>query len=97
MQLQYVLHNIPTLWNEELPEGGDDDDDDTGNGAPYPEVRVSYAISDTQIRRIGQDEQDKMLKNTYLEKYTPSYSLCPYLFPSPSTSMYGPITDDCPS
>ena len=64
-----ILHNIATLWNEELPEGEDPDEDDADNvdqdQDQDPDQRVTYALSDVQIRRIGQAERDKML-NDYI-------------------------------
>ena len=63
------MHNIATLWNEELPEGEDPDEDDGDNvdqdQDQDPDVRVTYALSDVQLRRIGQAERDKML-NEYI-------------------------------
>ena len=47
-----ILHNIKTMWNEELPEGeGGDDDNDGDDGEPKddddpdPDVRVQYALN----------------------------------------------------
>ena len=61
------MHNIATLWNEELPEGEEDDVEDNGDNVDQdqdqdPERRVNYALSDVQIRRIGQAERDNMLR-----------------------------------
>ena len=66
-----ILHNIATLWNKELPEGEDPDDGEGGNENQDQDhdhdqvVSVTYALSDTQIKRIGQAERDKLL-NEYI-------------------------------
>ena len=66
-----ILHNIATLWNEELPEGEDPDDGEGGNENQDQDhdhdqvVSVTYELSDTQIKRIGQAERDKLL-NEYI-------------------------------
>ena len=58
------MHNIATLWNEQLPEGREELDQD--NRAPEdpddPDVIINYALSEIQIRRIGQAERDQMLR-----------------------------------
>ena len=60
-----ILHNIATLWNEQLPEGEEDPVQDTGDNAEEEDqdVEINYALSDVQIRRIGQAERDKMLRD----------------------------------
>ena len=50
-----ILHNIATLWNEVLSDR-DVHNADGDDGDPDKNTRVIYAISDTQIRRIRQDE-----------------------------------------
>ena len=63
-----ILHNIATLWNEEIPEGEDPNDGDGGKKNPDQDqvsdqdVSVTFALSNIQVRRIGQHERDKMLK-----------------------------------
>ena len=59
------MYNIATLWNEQLPEGEEDPVQDTGDNAEEEDqdVEINYALSDVQIRRIGQAERDEMLRD----------------------------------
>ena len=57
-----ILHNIATLWNEQLPEGEEDDVEDNGDNVDQDEdtdVNINFALSDVQKRRIGQAEGEK--------------------------------------
>ena len=62
-----ILHNIATLWNEQLPKGEESPVQDNRDNAEEEDqdVEINYALSDVQIRRIGQAERDKML-NDYI-------------------------------
>ena len=59
-----ILHNIATLWNEQLPEGEEEPDQDhTDTEDPEdPDVVINFALSEMQIRRIGQAERDQILR-----------------------------------
>ena len=59
------MHNIATLWNEQLPEGEEDPFEGNRDNAEEEDqdVEINYALSDVQIRRIGQAERDKMLRD----------------------------------
>ena len=62
-----ILHNIATLWNEQLPEGEEEPDQDNRDpedpeDPEDPDVIINYALSELQIKRIGQAERDQMLR-----------------------------------
>ena len=57
-----ILHNIATLWNEEIPDGDLDDDQLEEPNEEELRTVVNYEVSVNQTRRIGQVERDLMLQ-----------------------------------
>ena len=77
-----ILHNIATLWNEQLPEGEEGPVQDNRDNAEEEDqdVEINYALIYVQIRRIGQAERDKML-NDYIPLHISQLSICLYVWP----------------
>ena len=58
-----ILHNIATLWNEEIPEGDIEDDPTEEPNNEELNVVINYDLSENQTWRHGQHEHDIMLNN----------------------------------